>query len=671
MSRLPSFIKYIAIQFVKLTMLLLILRLVFFLTMFQQVDSAMSEVTKAWYLGVKFDIRLSLLLLIIPSLLVTIFYKSFLTSKPIKLVLKIYMLLIYVAVALFYVFDFGHYDYLATRLNSTVMRFADDVAISLNMMWESYPVIWGVLALILFVLAINFILNIENKKISPQPKPMKRGAYTVSILVLVLLFAGGIYGKWSYFPLRWSEAMFSKNASVNSFALNPVLYFYDSFRFKDQTFDADKTRNYYDVVTTQINVGDTDKDKLLYTRNIKGTDVQKPNIVIVLLESGGASLMGCFGNPMNATPHIDSLVADSKLFSNFFVPAFGTARSVWASLTGIPDLATEKTASRNPFVIDQRLIFDQFEGYERHYIIGGNASWANIRALFKNNIRDLSIFEEGNYGDAFEGEKVDVWGLDDYSLITNADKIFDNATEKGKPFIAFLQTASNHRPYTIGNHSGDFKVVTEAETDMKMLSESGFLGIDQFNALRYLDYNIGHMIDLAKKSDYYENTIFMFFGDHNARTLEYNHMKYDEFALGINYLHVPLIVHAPGYLKPAVDSLPASLIDIMPTAASMAGIDYSNYTLGVDLNDTTLYNKRIAFIKPFKDIPYVGIIDNRYYMEKNLLDNKISVYDLRSDNISRNIYNEDTNRWKVYKDMLNGYYETSLYMMFNNKKQSE
>jgi hypothetical protein len=103
----------------------------------------------------------------------------------------------------------------------------------------------------------------------------------------------------------------------------------------------------------------------------------------------------------------------------------------------------------------------------------------------------------------------------------------------------------------------------------------------------------------------------------------------------------------------------------------MAGIDYSNYTLGVDLNDTTLYNKRIAFIKPFKDIPYVGIIDNRYYMEKNLLDNKISVYDLRSDNISRDIYNEDTNRWKVYKDMLNGYYETSLYMMFNNKKQSE
>jgi hypothetical protein len=242
--------------------------------MFQQVDSAMSEVTKAWYLGVKFDIRLSLLLLIIPSLLVTIFYKSFLTSKPIKLVLKIYMLLIYVAVALFYVFDFGHYDYLATRLNSTVMRFADDVAISLNMMWESYPVIWGVLALILFVLAINFILNIENKKISPQPKPMKRGAYTVSILVLVLLFAGGIYGKWSYFPLRWSEAMFSKNASVNSFALNPVLYFYDSFRFKDQTFDADKTRNYYDVVTAQINVGDTDKDKLLYTRNIKGTNVK-------------------------------------------------------------------------------------------------------------------------------------------------------------------------------------------------------------------------------------------------------------------------------------------------------------------------------------------------------------------------------------------------------------
>ncbi len=669
MSRLPSFIKYITIQFVKLTLLLLLLRLVFFFTMFQQGDSGVSEITKAWYLGAKFDIRLSLIILIVPSLLVTIFYKSFLSSKPIKLVLKVYMLLIYTTVALFYIFDFGHYDYLATRLNSTVMRFADDVAISLNMMWESYPVIWGILALVLFVLVVNLTLNIENRRIKPQYNTIKKGRYTISVILLVLLFAGGIYGKWSYFPLRWSEAMFSKSSSVNSFALNPVLYFYDSFRFKDQTFDINKTRDYYSVISEQINVDIADKNELLYTRNITGKGVKKPNVVIVLLESGGASLMGCFGNPMNATPHIDTLVTNSKLFSNFFVPAFGTARSVWASLTGIPDLATEKTASRNPFVIDQRLIFDQFEGYERHYIIGGNASWANIRALFKNNIRDLSIFEEGNYGDTFEGEKVDVWGLDDYSLITNADRIFDNAAKDGKPFIAFLQTASNHRPYTIGNHSGDFKVVTENDVDVKKLSESGFLGIDQFNALRYLDYNIGHMIDLAKKSDYYENTIFMFFGDHNARTLDYSHMKYDEFALGLNYLHVPLIVHAPRFVKSEIDSLPASLIDIMPTAASMAGIDYSNYTLGVDLNDSTLYNKRIAFIKPFKDIPYVGIIDNRYYMEKNLIDNEISVYDLRSDNVSRNIYNEDTNRWKEYKNMLNGYYETSLYMMFNNKKQ--
>ena len=105
-----------------------------------------------------------------------------------------------------------------------------------------------------------------------------------------------------------------------------------------------------------------------------------------------------------------------------------------------------KTVSRNPLAIDQRIIFDQYKGYEKRYFIGGSANWANIRAVFQSNIEGLKIFEEGSFEEEI---RADVWGIDDYELFKESNKELKKLHQKKQPFVAYIQTATNHMPFTV------------------------------------------------------------------------------------------------------------------------------------------------------------------------------------------------------------------------------
>ena len=51
--------------------------------------------------------------------------------------------------------DFGHFAYVSTRLNASAMVLLEDASISLRMVWESYPIIWIVIAMIIIVIFLH------------------------------------------------------------------------------------------------------------------------------------------------------------------------------------------------------------------------------------------------------------------------------------------------------------------------------------------------------------------------------------------------------------------------------------------------------------------------------------------------------------------------------------
>ena len=324
-----------------------------------------------------------------------------------------------------------------------------------------------------------------------------------------------------------------------------------------------------------------------------------------------------------------------------------------------------KTASRNPMIIDQRIIFDQFKGYEKSYFLGGSANWANIRGVFQSNIKELKIYEEGSFE---EENRADVWGIDDYDLFKEADKKLKKLHEKGKPFVTYIQTATNHMPFTVPTKKESFTPILENEIDEKTILNGGFRSLNQLNGLRYLDFNVARFLDRTKKSGYYDNSIFVFFGDHSINLKGIKGLNNNEVNLGIQLNHTPCFIHAPKYTKTQIVDKYAKLIDIFPTAASIAKIDYTNYTLGRDLLDSTAANTAAFIYTQNKGEGAVGLIQDEYYYEKTNRSKKAALYSLNN-NSYRDIKSNKMGVTEKMDSLLSAYYYTTKYLYFNNKKQ--
>ena len=531
------------------------------------------------------------------------------------------------------------------------------------MLLESYPVFKGLIGLLIFLFLIYKLSKFVYSKFKNGFIYFSNKIKAVYFIFTILLLAFSIYNSFSHYPLRWSEAFFSKNSKVNQFALNPVLYFFDSFKFRSEGVNMDEFKKYYPVIANDLNLP---KDKISFERKVVFNDTlkSKPNVVFVMLESVGVKPLSYYGNPINSSPKIDSLIPKSLSFSNFFVHKSGTAASVFASVTGLPDIDDVNTASRNPMIIDQRILFDQFEGYEKLYFLGGSANWANIRGVFQANIKGLKIFEEGSYDNE---KRADVWGIDDYELFRESDKELKKLHEQNKPFVAYIQTATNHIPFTVPDQKESFTPISDDTISDDLLKQSGFKSVAQLNALRYLDFNIGRFLERAKIAGYYDNTVFVFFGDHNTM-MNRNHQYTNEHDLNINLQHALLFIHAPKFVKPDVISKNGKLVDLFPTVMSLIKMNYTNYTLGRDLLDETNYKNASSFVYlKMKGEPTTGIIqDSLYYYKTNI--SKINgLYNLKANKL-KDLKVEYPEQTSAMDSLLSAYYHSTKYLYFNNKK---
>ncbi|WP_439132166.1 LTA synthase family protein [Polaribacter sp.] len=666
LRKIPNYIKYIFSNFLLLLVFSVIFRIIFYYFFAELETASIFQKQTAFLLGIRFDIKLASIAIFPLAILILIVNNRFFKCAFYKKLANIYLVLVYTILALFYLTDFGYYDYLSVRLDAASLRFLEDLQISSQVLLESYPVFKGLLGLLILGLLIYKTSKYLYQKYNNNQINLNKKIKTVYFIATFLVLAFSIYNSFTHYPLRWSEAFFSKNSKVNQFALNPVLYFFDSFKFRSEGVNMEEFKKYYPVIAKDLNLK---KDSVSFTRKVifKDTLPTKPNVVFVMLESVGVKPLSYYGNPINSSPKIDSLIPKSLSFNKFYVHRSGTAASVFASVTGLPDINDVKTASRNPLIIDQRILFDQFKGYEKLYFLGGSANWANIRGVFQANIKGLKIFEEGSYSTE---NRADVWGIDDYDLFKESDKELRKLHQQKKPFVAYIQTASNHIPFTVPDQKESFTPLTDDEISSNLLKKSGFKSVAQLNALRYLDFNIGRFLERAKTSGYYDDTVFVFFGDHNTM-MNRNKQYTNEHDLNINLQHALLFIHAPKFVEPKVYTKNAKLVDLFPTVMSILKINHTNYTLGRNLLDTVSYKNPSSFVYlRMKGEPTVGILqDSLYYYKTNISKTK-GLFNLKSEKM---VNLKEKYPYKTFQmdSLLNAYYHATKYLYFNNKKSGK
>ena len=563
---------------------------------------------------------------------------------------------------IFYATDFYYYDYLKQRLNASVLNFLADANISGGMVWQTYPVI-RISLLIFFLVGLFHFINLKLlQSIHSNSTEFKRHKYHfIHYGIFIILLSGFTFGKLDQYPLRWSDAfLFSDNFKANT-ALNPFQSFFSSLQFKDSKYDLEKVKEYYPMMASFLAVSDKDLTTLNFKRKVVFNDTSslKPNIVVVICESFSAYKSSMFGNKLNPTPYFNTLCNEGVFFERCFTPAFGTARGVWATITGIPDVQQPKTSSRNPMAVDQHTIMNDFTDYEKYYFLGGSTTWANIRGVLKNNIEDLNIYEQEN----FSSSRADVWGISDKNLFLESSKIL---AKHKKPFFAIIQTADNHRPYTIPQE--DLKEFTRVNYSSDTLTEYGFDSNDQLNAFRYTDFNFKKFIEATKKENYFNNTIFIFVGDHGLRGNAGKMFPESFTKQGILAEHVPLLFYAPKILKPARVKHVCSQVDIMPTVASLAKHNHTNTTIGRNLFDSSISEESVAFIAD-PDLLTIGLVNNEFYFSRNIKTNKKEFVSVVNNNPVPE--NSTTNRIKERMSKLTeACYETSKYLLLNNKKNN-
>jgi phosphoglycerol transferase MdoB-like AlkP superfamily enzyme len=623
-----------------------------------------ADLLQALYLGLKFDLRLALLILLPLLLLGWLRPLGPFDSRVGRILWQSYLLLATVVVVVFYVTDFGHFAYLHLRVDSSALRFLANPLISMEMVWQSYPVVIWSIALLLFFTGVTLGLRRILRLCAASPYQPLRGwrkALTVTATFFIVLF--GLYGKLSAYPLRWSDAFFSTHSFASAVASNPVLYFYETYKTSlAKPYDKEAVRSYYPQLADYLGVDAPDATGLNFIRQVEPAyHPDKPyNVVVVILESFAAYKSGLSGNPLKPTPNFDAVAADGLYFKNFFTPTTGTARSVFATVTGIPDvLLGSETSSRNPKMVNQQVVMDQFAGYGRHYFLGGSANWANIRGLLANNIRDLTIHEEGSY----DSPEIDVWGISDLDLFREAHKVLQH--EK-KPFIAVIQTSGNHRPYTIPEDRGDFEL---ANASPEELAEYGFESEKEFNSYRFMDYSIGWFMQAVKKAGYFDNTIFAFYGDHGINGNAGSHTYKGDTQLGLGRNRVPFVVYCPALIpKGKVLDTVASELDVMTSLASLSGHPHINTTLGRDLFNPAYDDRRDAFIIDHGANTTIGLVDNEFYFRMPLQGNGKSLHRIYSDEPRQNLIGLYPEQAQQMETLTRGLYESARYISNNNPR---
>ncbi len=614
---------------------------------------SLNDLLPSFLMGIRYDLRW-IAIILLPVIIISMTPKcSPFYSARNKKWWTWYLAIITFFVFFFFAADFGSFSYNRTRLDAGAMNFAEDPGISLRMMFQTYPMVWMLLGLVVAVLLFRWMYHKSHwrviNKTDGKGIPYRRKYFVITAVIFALL----IYGSLSWPPLGRSDCFKFRDGFKSYIAINPLQNFFSTLHMRRPEFHEIKAREAFPLMAEMLQL--PSQREFTYRREVMpGSNAieSRPNIVLVQCESFSMYKSTMSGNPLNTTPYFDSLCRNGIFFERCFTPHFSTARGLFAILFGIPDAQLFKFSSRNPMALQQHTIIDNFSGYDKHYFLGGDPDFNNFEGLLKN-IDDLQM----HTGDDFKSPKINVWGISDKDLFFEANEVFK---KQDKPFFAFIQTSDNHRPFMVPAADTDFeRKVVANETLLKY----GFESLNEYNSFRYSDYCFKKFMEAAEKETYFHNTIFVFVGDHGVAgdASEMYPSAWTDQRLTDE--HVPLLFYAPYLLQPQKRSEVVSQIDVLPTIAGMLQQPYVNTSLGRDLLDPA---KKHHFAFTTNTAGKIGMVTDDFYFIKHLDFPDEELVPVRYTNKVYSKAEQDSVKKKM-SAFTTAYFETARYLIMNNK----
>lgn len=252
---------------------------------------------------------------------------------------------------------------------------------------------------------------------------------------------------------------------------------------------------------------------------------RKPNVIIIMSDDQGYGDFSKFGNPVLRTPNLDKLGEESIRLKDFHVASVCTpTRS--QLLTGIDAMHNGAYSPHGQhFLLNRKYktmgnVFSDngyntalygkwhlggnFPGYRPHergfqdavyFLRGGHGSHPNY---WNSDSMDDYYYHNGTL-EKFQGYATDLW----FEL---GEAFVRKSKNEGKPFFLYLPLNAPHVPW-----------LAPSENQAPYLNK----GLDKetinfFAMIDAMDKRIGQFVDMLKKEDVWDNTIFIFLTDNGS-----------------------------------------------------------------------------------------------------------------------------------------------------------
>ncbi|MDD2651452.1 MAG: LTA synthase family protein [Sulfurimonas sp.] len=544
-------------------------RTVLLIKSLNMLDMSLFELLQIYLIGAFFDFAAASYL-VIPFTLYLLFAPQKLFGHSVHKYLSHIFTYAVIFALVFYSFsEWFFWDEFSVRFNFIAVDYLVYTTEVIGNIRESYPM--GMLLSVIAVIAaaifwvvhrLGYINDIskDDRNFRGRLKP------TVFYLMFPVIFSMGM-------PQELSKI--SQNQYANELGKSGLYSLFSAFRNNSIDYDNFYARedekemfsNLKNVLSTKNSIFVHPKENDTVRQIVNRGEEKDYNVMVLTVESLSGKFLESLGGEGGLTPNIDALAKEGMFFSNFYATGTRTVRGMEAITLSIPPTPGRSIVKRpdNHGMFSSGFIFKN-KGYETKFIYGGHGYFDNMNEFFSNN--GFDIVDRTDFTDE-EDTFHTTWGVCDEDLLNKTLKEADASYKTHKPFMSFIMTTSNHRPYDYPDGRIDIP------------SHTGRDG-----AVKYTDYAIGDFLAKAKTKPWFKDTIFVIVADHCSTSAGKTELPLDKY-------RIPMIMYAPFIIKPQVIDKVASQIDIMPTLFSMLNWSYKSKFYGNDILDDSFKERAL------------------------------------------------------------------------------
>lgn len=255
------------------------------------------------------------------------------------------------------------------------------------------------------------------------------------------------------------------------------------------------------------------------------------NVVYVHMESMQNFLMDLSFNGEQVTPNLNKLANEGLFFSNFYpqISSGTSSDAEYIMLSGMLPVSSGTvfvTYAENTFKTVPTYLTEK--GYYTFSMHGNYASMWN-----RSIVHPRLGYQEMYYRDTFEFDpKTETVGLgiNDKLFFKQAVQKLETIEQTYENYFGTVITLSNHTPFK--KHEDFTLDITDHFINSSGEKVSTCYLCDGNNEVgryivssHYADEALGDFLNYIKESDYFNETVFVFYGDHDAR-ISYDDMNY-------------------------------------------------------------------------------------------------------------------------------------------------